>query len=148
MSVELFVPFIAKQLDCAPQEVVPERGSPMQMAELLWPLAQLFSGDGPDAVAIREAIYDSSFEPEVDAFLESWEADPYAESGVKTAGAARVLYERVTQALIVCGANEAAGQTMLLPPRSLPIGIQQIAAALLMLHRMDLPFEPGAVVAR
>jgi hypothetical protein len=78
MSVELYVPIIAKQLECAPHEVVAERGSPMELAELLWPLAQLFSGSSPSAVAIREAAYDSSFEPEVDAFLESWEADPFA----------------------------------------------------------------------
>lgn len=118
MSIELFVPFVAKQLDCAPQEVVPERGSPMEVAKLLWPLAQLFSGSSSDTLVIRDATYDSSFEPEVDAFLETWEADPYVENGVRSLGAARVLHERITQALTVCAANEAAGEDMILPPRS------------------------------
>jgi len=99
-------------------------------------------------VAIRETAYDSSFEPEVDAFLESWEADPYAENGVKSVGAAKVLHERITQAIIVCTANEAAGESMILPPRSLPEGMRQVAAALLMLHRMELPFQPGTTIAR
>ena len=148
MSIELYVPFVAKQLDCAPHEVVPERGSPMELSKLLWPLAQLFGGDSSEAVEIREAPYDSSFEAEVDAFLENWEADPYAENGVRSVGAARVLHERITQAIIVCGANEAAGNLMMIPPRTLPEGIRQMAAALLMLHRMELPFEPDTTVAR
>jgi hypothetical protein len=148
VSVELFLPFVAKQLDCALQDVTPEHGTPMELVELLWPLLQMFSGGEDAAVALRQSTYDGSDEPEVDRFLEAWEADPHAENGVRSAGAARVLFERVQQAVIVCGANEAAGEMMMMPPRSLPPGVRQVAAALLMLHKMELPFYPGTATPR
>lgn len=144
MSVGLYVPFLAHQLACAPEEVRLSKGPALELAELLYPFAQLFSGEA--GRTIRERTYNSASEAEVDSFLEKLEANPFSDNGVRSVDAAHVLYERVRQALVVCGANAAAKQPMLLPPKHLPDRIRQVAAALLMLHGMTLPFQPGTAI--
>ena len=140
MSIELFVSFVAKELDCIPSELTPTRGNPLEIPRLLWPFLEMFMGE--DARPIRERPYRAEAAGEVDAFLEALEAEGPPQS-LASMDAARVLLERVEQAIVVATANAAAGELVILPPAVLPGPSREIAAALLWLHRMELPFAPG-----
>lgn len=146
MSVELYVPFLAEHLGCTPEDVKPTKGPAIELASLLYPFAQLFGGEA--GRSIRELPYVAAYEADVDSFLEALEADPFNDAGLANLNAAHVFYERIRQAIIVCGANAAARRPMLLPPKHLPEGVRQVAAALLMLHKMMLPFHPGTATPR
>ena len=145
MSIELFVPFCAKALGITPNEVPPERGSARETTELLWIMMKALQDLPPDASAALDAQpYDATGAAEFDAMLEAMEADPTAEFGVKTLAAASVWRERVFQGIMVAELNELAGTPTLVPPRQMPKHLREVAAALLWLHRMDLPFPPGS----
>ena len=141
MSIELFVSFVAKELDCIPSELTPVRGDPLDIPRLLWPFLEMFMGEA--ARPIRELPYRTEAASEVDAFLEALEAEGPPQN-LASMDAARVLLERVEQAIVVATANASAGELVILPPASLSGPSREIAAALLWLHRMELPFAPGS----
>lgn len=132
MSVDLYVPFIARELGTTPDRVKLEKCNAAEIAELLWPLASFFQ------TAAGSADYRQEAEAEADAVLEALEADP-TDWGDVSRAAARVLLARTTYAISVLMLNEGAGETVICPPRSLDPDIRRVAAALCWLHRMDLP---------
>jgi hypothetical protein len=114
--------------------VSPEYGDAEQMQALLWPVASYFR------IVAGIAEYREDAEPEADAVLEALEADP-TEWIDFSSDAARVLYDRATYAITVLQANVMAGQQVVCPPASLDEELQRVAAALLWLHRAELPKE-------
>jgi hypothetical protein len=112
--------------------VRPEYADAEHVQALLWPVASFFH-----AVA-GIAEYHEESEAEADAVLEALEADPTTWINF-TSDAARVLYDRTTYAITVLELNAQAGEQVLCPPLSLQEEMRRVAAALLWLHRMDLP---------
>lgn len=134
MSIQLYVPFLARELGTTPGRVRPEHADAKHMQALLWPLASFFH-----AVA-GIAEYHKEAEAEADAVLEALEANPTTWIDF-TSNAARVLYDRTTYAIAVLEANARAGEHVICPPTSLDEDIRRVAAALLWLHNMELPSE-------
>jgi hypothetical protein len=134
VSIELYVPFIAREIGTTPERVRPEYAHPKHMQALLWPVASYFH----TVAGIAE--YHEEAEAEADAVLEALEADPTAWINF-TSEAARVLHDRATYAITVLEANAQAGEQVLRPPVSLEDDLQRVAAALLWLHRMELPSQ-------
>lgn len=58
--------------------------------------------------------------------------------------AARVLLERIKQAMMVLGSNKAASRRVMVPLTHLPEAVREVAAVIQWLYRMTLPFEPGS----
>ena len=134
MSVELYVPFVAKELGLVSEQVRPEFGDARRVQELLWPVATFFQ------TVAGIADYHASAETEADAVLEALEADPSAWPDLSS-DAARVLKDRTTYALSVLELNAQAGEPVICPPASLSEDIQRAAMALLWLHRVRIPAE-------
>ena len=134
MSIELYVPFLARELGTTPERVRPEHAAAKHMQALLWPAASFFH----TVAGIAE--YHEEAEVEADAVLEALEADPTTWIDF-TSDAARVLYDRATYAIAVLEANAQAGEHVICPPMSLDEDLQRVAAALLWLHRTELPRE-------
>ena len=134
MSIELYVPFVAKELGLVPEQVRPEFGDARRVQELLWPVASFF------ATVAGIADYQASAEAEADAVLEALEADPSA-WGDFSSDAARVLKDRTTYALTVLEANARADEPVICPPVTLTEEMQRAAMALLWLHRTVIPSE-------
>lgn len=134
MSIQLYVPFIARELGTTPERVRPERSDPQRIQALLWPAASFFQ----TVAGIAE--YTPEAEAEADAVLEALEADPTTWIDFSSE-AARVLYERTSYALTVLELNARAGENVICPPSSLNEDLQRVAAVLLWLHRMELPTE-------
>lgn len=85
MSIELYVPFLARELGTTPERVRPEYAEPKQVQALLWPVASFFH----KVAGIAE--YHEEAEAEAEAVLEALEANPTAWIDF-TSDAARVLY--------------------------------------------------------
>ena len=134
MSIQLYVPFLARELATTPEQVRPEYADAKHMQRLLWSVASFFH----TVAGIAE--YHEAAEAEADAVLEALEADPTTWIDF-TSDAARVLYDRATYAIAILKANAQAGEQVICPPVSLDEDLQRVAAALLWLHQMELPRE-------
>jgi hypothetical protein len=134
VSIELYVPFLARELGTIPQRVKPERAEPGRVQALLWPAASFFR------TVAGIATYREEAEAEADAVLEALEADP-SDWIDFSSDAARVLYDRTLYILTVLQANELAGEKVTCPPSSLDEELQRVAAVLLWLHRTEVPLE-------
>ena len=142
MSVKLFVTFLKRHLQEPPEEIRPEKAQADEVAELLWPLLRPFQGKKGERIgALR---YDVAAEPAVDAALEKWAQSAAAKLPALPPLAQRILLERVRQSLIAIQAHAAAGELLLVPPRSLSAHHRHVAAALLWLHEMTLPYPVEA----
>jgi hypothetical protein len=142
MSVKLLVTFLKRYLQGNPEDIHPEKGHPDEVMELLWPLLAPYQGKKGERV--RAQRYDVASEIEVDEALEKWAKSAAAKPPGLSPLAQRVFLERLKQALIVIQANAAAGEQMLVPPRSLPAHHRRVAAALMWLHEMELPYPAEA----
>ncbi len=134
MSIELYVPFLARELGTTLERVRPEYADAKEVQALLWPVASFFHTVAGIAEYRREA------EAEADTVLEALEANPTTWIDFSS-DAARVLYDRTTYALTILEANGQAGEHVLSPPGSLDEDLRRVAAALLWLHRAELPEE-------
>jgi hypothetical protein len=142
MSVKLFVTFLKRHLQESPEDIRPEKAHADEVAELLWPLLRPFQGKKGERIgALR---YDVTAEPAVDAALEKWAQSAAAKLPALPPLAQRILLERVRQSLIAIQAHAAAGELLLVPPRSLSAHHRHVAAALLWLHEMTLPYPVEA----
>lgn len=131
MSVKLFVTFLKRHLQESPEDIRPEKTNADEVAELLWPLLRPFQGK-------------VAAEPAVDAALEKWAQSAGAKLPALPPLAQRILLERVRQSLIAIQAHAAAGELLLVPPRSLSAHHRHVAAAMLWLHEMELPYPVEA----
>jgi len=144
MSVDLAVRYVCDQVELGEGNPPFHLGDAMEATDLLFPMLEMFQSDlGRKVNALP---YDKAGEAEVDAALESLAQAPEVGVEMRSTKAARVLLERVKQALITLGANAAANEPVLIPSRSLEKGHRHTATALLWLHQMELPFEPGTVL--
>ena len=134
MSIELYVPFLARELKTVPERVQPEYADAKCVQALLWPVASFFH----TVAGIAE--YREDAEAEADVVLEALEANPTTWIDFSS-DAARVLYERANYAITVLEANARAGEQVVCPPGSLDEDLQRVAVSLLWLHRMTLPDE-------
>jgi hypothetical protein len=134
MSIELYVPFLAREMNVIPEQVRPEYSGAEHMQALLWPVASFFR------IVAGIADYHEEAEAEADAVLEALEANPTTWIDFSS-NAACVLYERVAYAIAVLEANARANEQVICPPKSLEEDLQRVAATLLWLHRMELPSE-------
>lgn len=134
MSIELYVPFLARELGTTPDKVRPERANASRIQSLLWPAASFFK------TVAGNAAYTVEAESEADAVLEALEASPSDWINFSS-DAARVLYDRATYALSVLEINSRAKEWVICPPASLSEELQQVAAVLLWLHRTELPAD-------
>ena len=142
MSVKLLVTFLKRYFLESPEDARPEKAHPDEVAELLRPL--LIPYQGKKGERIRALPYDVANEIVVDEALEKWAQSAAARPPALPPLAQRVLVERLRQSLIVIQASTAAGEQLLVPPRSLPPHHRRVAAALLWLHEMALPYPEDA----
>jgi hypothetical protein len=144
MSTTLFVLFCAKSLDTTPEKVPLTKGPATEGIDLLGMMQRPLKG-AHDILALP---YDASGEDEFDEMLEELEVNPVGKFGVRSSAAASVWAERVKQAVLTLTANMIAGEQVLVPPREMPKHLREVAYAILMLHRMELPFHPGTATPR
>lgn len=136
---QFLMAFIAATLNKMPDEWgAPRVLSGMKVVETLWPLNDVFR---PHLADVGGLPYESRYEAEADAAVESYVVQG-EEAWVKLpAGVWRVLVERHQQALVVACANEAAGNaTFMSIPAALPETAIPGAAMIYMLHGMALPY--------
>ncbi|WP_311269589.1 hypothetical protein [Sphingobium sp. WCS2017Hpa-17] len=138
MSVSLFITFLKRRLRENPSDVKPEKAHPDEVLKLLWPLLTPYQGKKGER--IRALRYDPASEAEVDGAFEKWAQSSAPRPTAMAPLAQRVFLERLRQAIIAIEANAAAGETLLIPPRSLSPHDRHVAAALLWLHEMELPY--------
>lgn len=134
MSIQLYISFLAGELGTTPDRVSPEYADAKRMQALLWPAASFFQ----TVAGIAE--YRETAESEADGVIEALEANPTTWTDF-TSDAARVLYDRATYAIAVLQGNVQVGERVICPPVSLDEDMQRVAAALLWLHKMELPNE-------
>lgn len=146
MSVKLLVTFLKRYFLESPEDARPEKAHPDEVAALLRPLLAPYQGKKGER--IRALQYDAASEIAVDEALEKWSQSAAPKPPALPPLAQRVLVERLRQALIVIQAKAAAGEQLLVPPRSLPPHHRRVAAALLWLHEMELPYPAEAHSAR
>jgi hypothetical protein len=144
LSVSLAVWFIEQHTLVDDKHPPFFKGDPMDATELLWPMLEIFQGGVADKLA--KVPYTEAAEAEVDEMLEGMAQNPMAENVTRTNEGSRVLLERVKQSIVTMTANAASNKTVFIPTLVLPLGYRQIAIALLWLHEMKLPFEPGTVL--
>lgn len=142
MSIELFKTFLVRH--CDPDDMRVEMGDPMELVETLWSYVELFQPGGPGHGCI-DLPYDPAYEAEVDQMLEGMADAPLGDHATRTAEAGRVLLERVTQTIAILTEKAVSGDQVPMIPRSLSAGHRFAGAAILLLHQMELPFEPGTV---
>lgn len=114
-----------------------------QIAEAQWPMFEVFKAHHAQIASIP---YSSAFEDEADQAL-AFLADGGTWSATyPSPGAWRVLHERNLQSLTVAAANEAKGNSEIIPvPASLPSEHYRIAAMLFLQWAMPLVLPPAAV---
>ena len=111
-----------------------------QTIAALWPMFEVFR---PHLGQINATAYSSAYEPEADEALAALASGELWTAGQPSADAWRVLYERHTQSLVVAAANQAAGNSRLVPvPQALQKAHHTIAAVLFLQWRMALPRAP------
>lgn len=138
MSVNAFIEYLTRLLGPEIGEKEPARRCPEETVELMWPLLEPFQGaQGEHLLAMRVA---SEASAEVDAALLQWSETGAIEPPPMSFLAQRLLLERLRQLVIVAGVNQAKNQRWYVPPMTLPPQQRLIAAALLWLHEMELPF--------
>ena len=132
MSIQLNGSFLAKKAGTPSDQVHSAYGDAKHVQALLWPAASFFQ------TAAGIADYHEDAEAEADAVIEALESDPRTWIAF-TSDAARVLSDRTTYAIAVLQGNLQVGERVICPPVSLDEDLQRVAAALLWLHKMDLP---------
>lgn len=138
MSVKLLVTFLKRYFLESPEEARPEKAHPDEVADLLRPL--LIPYQGKKGERIRALPYDAANEIAVDAALEKWAQSAAPKLPELPPLAQRVFAERLRQSLIIIQTSASTGEQLLVPPRSLPPHHRRVAAALLWLHQMELPY--------
>lgn len=144
MSVDLALYFVLEHAAADEKNPPFFMGDPMEAVELMWPMLELFQGE--EKRSLRALPYDKSGETEVDLMVEGMARQPFEFNAVKTNAGNSVLLERIRQSITVMSANSAKGEKVLLPTRRLKKGFREFAIAILWLHQMELPFEPGTVL--
>lgn len=136
---DLFRMFAERILGKPLETVQPQFMTGLQAVEALWPLNERFR---PHIERIRTLSYDAVFEIEADAAIESLVNDMSVSWDAVSAGAWRVLLERQQQAITVAVANELAGNPVMPIPAGFSDIQRTVAAAISLLHSMELPFPP------
>jgi hypothetical protein len=136
---QLLMAYIAATLNKMPNEWgKPRRLSGMDVVAALWPLNDLFR---PHMADIGLLPYESCHEADADTAIEGFIGHGLSAWVNLPAGVWRVLMERHLQGLVVCSANEAAGNAAFMTvPAELPADSIPGAAMIYMLHGMKLPF--------
>jgi hypothetical protein len=142
MSVKSFVAFLKDHLQEDPASISPIKADPQETLALLRPLLKPYQGKKGERV--RALRYEPAEGKTVDAALEKWAQSLAKAPPAMPPLAQRVLVERLRQVLMLAKAGSQAGQTMLVPPRSLSDRQREVAAALLWLHDMELPYPVEA----
>ena len=137
-AMEFFRRCLGEDWESAPMA----RITSSQVAELLWPLGEVFR---PRLAEIRALKYDPKFAAAADSALDDWATNlDITVLAQAPLGVLRVLYERHTQMLLVAMQNEKAGNMALtVLPHGLSADQQPIALALAMLRGMKLPYPPS-----
>lgn len=146
MSMGLFGMFLEHQLGLTAENFRPEFGDPSEVIELLWPFVEALQHE-PAKTFVLTMPYDAAGEADFDVMLMTLAIAPDEPMITRSDAALTVWHERVTQAIVVLGANAALGKPVILPPRELSKAHRQVAAACLWLHEMELPYFPGTVIA-
>lgn len=139
--LELVLAYAERHLGRAPEPASAEKVSPAAALELLWEFHPLFT---PRMPAIEATPYSTSFDREADnALLRMAETDSFDAWEGLSAGAWRVLQERLTYVETVAVVNEAKGTGVF---TSVPSGLarQQKARFVLLLQLLG----PGRTVDR
>jgi hypothetical protein len=138
--------FLEHQLGVTAETYQPEFGDPTEVIGLLWPFLKPLQQE-PAKTFVEMMPYDPAGEADFDLMLMMMAVAPDEPLTNRSDAALTVWHERLTQAIVVLGANAALGKPVMLPPRELPEHHRQIAAACLWLHEMELPYFPGTVIA-
>lgn len=142
MSAKLLVTFLKRYFLESPEDARPDKAHPGEIAELLRPLLAPYQGK--KGKRIFALPYDPASEILVDAALEKWAQSAAPRPPAMPPLAQRIFVERLRQSLIVIQAKADAGEQLLVPPRALPPHHRRVAAALLWLHEMELPYPVDA----
>jgi len=122
-------------------EAHPVQLSGAEVAELLWPLNEIFRERLGE---IERLEYDPRCHAAADSALDEVAASLDLDVlGAAPAGAMRVLLERHKQMICVAMANEAAENPVTTLPSGLSPHEQRIAVMLLLLRSMELPWPVG-----
>lgn len=131
--------FLEAILNAPIETAEPEPLSGWQVICALWPINERFR---PRFEHLRSLPYNPAFEAEADQALEHWAKHPGDAWADRSAGCWRVLLERQMQAITLAVVNQAAGNPVMFVPRGLPTSDRTMAAALFLLHAMQLPWPP------
>ncbi len=132
MSIELYLAFLARELNTTVDCIRPELAPADEVRNLLWPYVGKFQKIAADA------DYSRLVEDEADAVLEALEANP-TEWAECSQFIGRVLLDRTVYALLLIETNRRAERDLVCPPVGMHEDKRAIAVALFWLHRCKLP---------